>query len=144
MKPNMLICIDSCVFIRGIQNEASDAAQLLALLSPSLPLVIPRLVVQEVVRSLTQPEQIKTFYQLFAFRPFAFIVEEPVPRDLLFKYVELGLPAKADAFSGAFAEWLQVDYLVSDNRHFLRQLQTDAYQIVVPEQFIADWEPGKA
>ena len=144
MKPNMLICIDSCVFIRSIQDKTSDAGQLFDLLSSSLPLVIPRLVAQEVVRNLAHPEQAKTFYQLFVSRSFAFIVEEPVPRELVFKYVELGLPAKADAFIGAFAEWLQVDYLISDNRHFLRQLKTDAYQIVDPKQFVSIWEPDKA
>ncbi|KAA3663469.1 MAG: hypothetical protein DWQ04_10565 [Chloroflexi bacterium] len=137
----MLICIDSCVFIRGLHNEASDAAQLLTLVGPALPLVIPRLVVQEVVRNLTDPKQVKTFYQIFAHRSFAYIVEEPVPRELVFKYVELGLPEKADAFIGAFAEWFQVDYLISDNRHFLRQLKTEAYQIVDPDNFIANWEP---
>lgn len=144
MKPNMLICIDSCVFIRSIQNETSDAGRLLQLVNPSLLLVIPRLVKQEVSRNLFHSEHIKTFYRLFAFRSYAFIVEDPVPPELVFKYGELGLPAKADAFIGAFAEWLQVDYLISDNRHFLRQLKTDAYQIVNPEQFVNDWEPDKA
>ncbi len=139
----MLICIDSCVFIRGIQDKASGAGQLLDLLSPSLSLVVPRLVVQEVGRNLTYPEQIKIFYQIFTFRSFAFIVEEPVPRELVLNYVKLGLPAKADAFIGAFAEWLQVDYLISGNRHFLRQLKTEAYQIVSPEKFIDELESNQ-
>jgi hypothetical protein len=140
LKPNMLICIDSCVFIRGFQDETSDAARLLNLLSRKRPLVIPRLIAQEVTRNLNQVEHLAAFYRLFAKTDFAFIVEEPVPRDVVIVYTERGLPAKADAFIGAFAEWMQVDYLVSDNRHFLRELQTESYQVVTPEQLLQIWE----
>jgi hypothetical protein len=61
---------------------------------------------------------------------------------LLNKYVALGLRAKGDAFIGAFAEWQQVKYLISDNRHFLRQLQTDAYQVLDPLTFLLRWHDG--
>ena len=147
MKPNMLICIDSCVFIRGFHEPASDAAQLIIQINQKRPfpptqyrlLVIPRLVAQETTRNLSQLKQIKAFYRLFAYSNSAFIVEEPVPRDLVLTYVQRGLPAKADAYIGAFAEWMQVDYLISDNRHFLRELQTEAYQVVTPEQLLQMW-----
>lgn len=132
----MLICIDSCVFIRGIWDESSDAAAVLALVGTAVSLVIPRLIAQEVARNLTQPEQVKTFYRLFSAATVAFIVEEPVPRELVLKYTTLGLPAKADAFIGAFAEWMGVRYLLSDNRHFLRELRTDAYQVITPGEFL--------
>jgi hypothetical protein len=46
------------------------------------------------------------------------------------------LPEKADAFIGAFAEWMQVRYLVSDNRHFLRDLQTDAFDVSNAARFV--------
>jgi predicted nucleic acid-binding protein len=128
------------VFIRGLRDDTSDAAQLLNLISENRPLVIPRLVAQEVTRNLLNPEQAAAFYHLFARSDFAFIVEEPVPRDLVLAYTERGLPAKADAFIGAFAEWLQVDYLISDNRHFLRDLQTTAYQVITPAQMLQIWE----
>lgn len=140
MKPNMLICIDSCVFIRGFRDDTSNAAQLLNLINRERPLVIPRLIAQEVTRNLNQPEHLAAFYRLFAKTDFAFIVEEPVPRHLVSAYTERGLPAKADAFIGAFAEWMKVDYLVSDNRHFLRELKTEAYQVVTPDQLLQIWE----
>jgi len=136
----MLICIDSCVFIRGLRDQIADAAELLNGVNGKRPLVIPRLVAQEVSRNLNQPEQVAAFYRLFAQSDFAFIVEEPVPRDLVLAYTRRGLPAKADAFIGAFAEWLQVEYLISDNRHFLRELQTAAYQVVTPAVMLQIWE----
>ncbi|MBK8989006.1 MAG: hypothetical protein IPM39_23530 [Chloroflexi bacterium] len=107
------------------------------LVRSAVSLVIPRLIAQEVTRNLTQTEYIKGFYRLFSSPTFAFVVEEPVPSPLVLKYTTLGLPAKADAFIGAFAEWMGVGYLVSDNRHFLRELKTDAYQVTTPGEFLA-------
>lgn len=136
----MRICIDSCVFIHGLQESDVAADRLLNLIGPELPLVIPRLVAQEVTRNLNTPEQIRRFYRLFQAYDFAFIVDDPVPRILVDKYTTLGLPAKADAFIGAFAEWLEVRYLISDNRHFLRDLQTDAFNVLDAAEFISRWD----
>ena len=58
------------------------------------------------------------------------------PFVLVEKYVNLGLPAKADAFIGAFAEWMNVSYLISENRHFLRQVKTKAFQIMDADEFV--------
>lgn len=137
----MLICIDSCVFIRALQDEGSEAFALLGRVSSAVSLVIPRLVAQEVTRNLPRPEQVKLFYRQFWKRPFAHIVDEPVPRELVLDYVARGLPGKADAFIGAFGAWLEIDYLVSDNRHFLRQLTTNAYEIVTPQAFLDLLQP---
>jgi hypothetical protein len=138
----MRICIDSCVLIHGLQKTDPAAVQLLDVISPGLVLVVPRLVGQEVTRNLTTPAQVRSFYHLFHNRDFAFIVDEPVPRQLVSKYAQLGLPEKADAFIGAFAEWMEAEYLVSDNRHFLRDLHTDAFEVLDATDFIARWEKG--
>ena len=136
----MRICIDSCVLIHGLRESDSAAARLLDLLSPDLVVVVPRLVAQEMTRNLRTQEQVRLFYRLFHGRHFAFIVDEPVPRTLVEGYVALGLPAKADAFIGAFTEWMQVRYLLSDNRHFLRDLCTDAFDVLDAAEFISRWE----
>ena len=136
----MRICIDSCVFIHALQQSDSAAVRLLELLSDELTLVIPRLVVQEVTRNLASREQVRRFYHLFHNCTFAFIVDEPVPETLVARYINLGLPAKADAFIGAFGEWMQVRYLISDNRHFLRKLQTNAFAVLDADAFISRLE----
>ena len=135
----MRICIDSCVIIGGLQHTDPSAAQLLELVGPGLTLLIPRLISQEVTRNLRTPEQVRLFYRLFRRRDFAFIVDEPVPRALVDKYIGMGLPEKADAYIGAFSEWMQVQYLVSDNRHFLRDLRADAFQVLDGAGFVALW-----
>ncbi len=140
----MRICIDSCVFINGLTQTDLDATRLLDVIGPDLVLVIPRLVAQEVTRNLQTPEQVRRFYHLFHQRPFAFIVDELAPASLVEDYTRRGLPMKADAFIGAFAEWMGVGYLISDNRHFLRELQTTAYRILDPAEFLALWEGDSA
>ena len=136
----MRICIDSSVFIPGLQESDPAATHLLDLVGPELILLIPRLVAQEVTRNLDTPEQVRRFYRLFQAYDFAFVVDEPVPRNLVDKYSNLGLPEKADAFIGAFAEWMNVRYLVSDNRHFFRELQTDVYEVLDAADFVSRWE----
>lgn len=136
----MHICIDSCVFIHAARYEKSAARRLVSLINPTLQLVIPRLVAQEVTRNLDSTKQVRRFYRLFHDLDAASIVDEPIPVELVTKYVNLGLPAKADAYIGAFAEWMDVAYLISDNRHFLRELRTEAFEVVDAETFIARWE----
>ncbi len=70
-------------------------------------------------------------------------VYEPVPAKLVEKYVDLGLPTKADALIGAFVEWVGAKYLVSDNRHFLQEFSTDAYEVLPPAEFLRRFEAGE-
>lgn len=131
----MLICIDSCVFIRGLRDPLSDANRLLELLDSSMQLVIPRLIAVEVKRNLQTVDRGR-FYRLFYEHPFARIIEEDIPDGLLQDYMARGLRAKDDAYIGAFAELMAVDFLISDNRHFLRELRTTAYQLASPGEFL--------
>lgn len=133
----MLICIDSCVFIRAADAPLSDAARLVKLLNPGLPVVIPRLVVREVIRNLRTEDARHTFYRLFSEKSGGEIIDLPVPEDLVSVYIARGLRAKGDAYIGAFAEWMRVDYLISDNRHFLRELRVDTYGLLPPPGFLA-------
>lgn len=64
------------------------------------------------------------------------IIDLRVPERLVADYVARGLRAKGDAYIGAFAEWMRVEYLISDNRHFLRELRTDAYRLLSPGDFL--------
>jgi predicted nucleic acid-binding protein len=82
----MRICIDSGVFIRGLEEPESDSAKVLEAISIDVELAIPRLVTQEVSRNLAAVEQVRAFYRLFHERKFATIIDEPVPRDLVQKY----------------------------------------------------------
>jgi len=136
----MRICIDSCVFIQGLGQGDPNALRLLTLFGSDLALVIPRLVAQEVTRNLVTAEQVHLFYRLFHESTYAFIIDEPVPVKLVAKYVDLGLRQKADAFIGAFTEWVELRYLISDNRHFLRELNTNAFTVLDADLFLERWD----
>jgi predicted nucleic acid-binding protein len=104
---------------------------------------IPRLIVQEVARNLDTAVQVRRFYRLIHGAPNFLVVDEPVPQNLVAKYIELGLREKADAVIGAFAEWVEAKYLVSDNRHFLHELRTDAFEVVSPAEFLDRFSKGE-
>lgn len=130
----MRICIDSNQFIFGISG-ADPAPEALMLLLPYLDVVIPRLVLKEVTRNL-DAEQVKALYALLNRASRVAIVDEPVPAALVARYISLGLPEKADAVIGAFVEWQGAKYLVSDNRHFLEELQGAAFEVLTPTEFV--------
>lgn len=136
----MRICIDSCAIIHALQESDPDANRLLRLVGSGITLIVPRLIAQEVTRNLETSEQVRRFYRLFRAVDFAWIVDEPVPREVVEKYTRLGLPEKADAYIGAFVEWMDMRYLISDNRHFLRQLKTDAFEVLQAGEFLSRWE----
>ncbi len=135
----MKICIDSSALIFGLQDNDPSTTELLDLLGNDLNLVIPGLIAKEVTRNLKTIQQEKLFYRLFDNYEFSSIIDEPVPRYLVEKYIRLGLPGKADAFIGAFAEWQNISYLISENRHFLRQLTTNSFQVMDAQEFVKLW-----
>jgi predicted nucleic acid-binding protein len=130
----MRICIDSNQFIFGISGT-DPASEILMTLLPHLEVVIPRLVIKEVVRNLNDI-QAKVFYSLLNSASNLTINEEPVPIQLIQKSINLGLKEKADAFTGAFAEWQDVKWLISDNRHFLYELTNATFEVITPDNFI--------
>lgn len=138
----MRICIDSNQFIFGI-GGADPASESLLLLLPELEVVLPRLVIKEVTRNLTEA-QTRDLFALFTAAPLVTIIDAPVPAPLVRKYVELGLREKADAFIGAFAEWQAVRYLISDNRHFLAELSGAAFEVLPPDIFLKRHAQGKS
>ncbi|MCK5328876.1 MAG: hypothetical protein KAR36_09745 [Candidatus Latescibacteria bacterium] len=130
----MRICIDSNQFIFGISGT-DPASETLLLLLPNLEVVLPRLVVKEVTRNLNDA-QAKAFHSLLSKAPRVKVIDELVPPDLVAKYVDLGLPEKADALIGAFVEWQGAGVLISDNRHFLSDLAGAAFEVLRPDEFI--------
>lgn len=104
---------------------------------------IPRLIVQEVTRNLDTAVQVRKLYRLVYVAPNFLVVDEPVPQNLVTKYIGLGLRETADAVIGAFTEWVGAKYLVSDNRHFLQELKIDAFEVVSPAEFLDRFSKGE-
>lgn len=135
-RPSTLICIDSNQFIFGLTETDQDSVRFLDIIS-EFNIAIPRLVVQEVTRNLDTAAQVRKFYRLLYQTSNVAVIDQPVPHDLVTKYAQQGLPEKADAVIGAFVEWVDAGYLISDNRHFLQELETATFQVLTPAEFLA-------
>jgi len=58
-----------------------------------------------------------------------------LPKNLIEKYERKGLRT-SDAAIAAFTEYIQADYLLSENRHFLKNLKTTKFRAKNAEQFL--------
>ena len=58
-------------------------------------------------------------------------------KGLIDKYKNLGLK-KGDIPIAAYAELIQADFLISENRHFLKELKTKKFKILDAEQFFKE------
>jgi len=135
----MRICIDSNQFILALTQADSEAEELILNLA-EFDVFVPRLVMKEVTRNLAA-DRVDYLHRLIADNARFHIVDASTPPELIEKYVALGLPAKADALIGAFAEWMEAQYLISDNRHFL-SLTTEAFEVLRPGEFLQHRRTG--
>jgi hypothetical protein len=142
MPAALTVVLDSNVYIFGIAKVMPTCEALLNVLSKGewesrLRVITPHLVEREVTRNL-EPIGLyapKLFHSILADVPWSGVTYEVPPDELMLKYLELGL-AEEDAIIAAFSEWLGVKYLVSENRHFLEELETEAFQVVNAAEFL--------
>ena len=142
MPATLIVVLDSNEYIFGIGDPTSESAALLDALATrdwqgTLVVATPWMVEREVVRNLSAlaPMASRTFYFLLAHAPWDGVTYTDPPSELVLKYLDLGL-AEEDAIIAAFAEMVNAQYLVSENRHFLERLKSDAFQVVNAAAFL--------
>ena len=112
--------LDSNIFIFAFDPpQKPSCVSLLALLlenRATFHVHIPRLILTEIRRNLTPllMQDAMRFAHQLAIPDEDFVV----PSKLSAQYEARGLKP-ADAFIGAYAEWVKADGLISENRHFL-------------------------
>jgi hypothetical protein len=139
-----ILVLDSNEYIFGFTDPQSDSADLLKAIKDYV-VIVPAIVVQEVTSNLAAISSTlpKMFYGLLN-DPSAHMVRsygEP-PEELWLKYLDLGL-SEEDAFIGALAEWVGAKFLVSENRDFLRELKTEAFEVVDASTLLQKLEKGE-
>ena len=142
MPPILTVVLDSNVYIFSINRSEPGCTALLDTLVTGrwqdvLTIATPRMVEREVVQILRDisPGAPRRFYTILASSPWNGVTYEDPPEELILKYWELGLPEE-DGIIGAFAEWIGASYLVSQNRHFLERLKTDAFAVLDAGAFL--------
>lgn len=130
----MLILLDSNQFVFGFRRTRESCFRITQLLD-QMSCVTPYIILSEVVNRLRELEG-KDFASLARHN----ILEKTrvisgVPEDLIRKYEAQGLK-HADAEIAAFAESSEVDVIVSENRHFLKELKDKPFKVVCAEEFL--------
>jgi hypothetical protein len=139
-----ILVLDSNEYILGLADPQSDSAALLKALKKCV-VVVPAMVVEEVISSLAAMSSglPRMFYGLLN-DPSAHVTRtyyEP-PVELWLKYLDLGL-SEEDAFIGAFAEWVGARFVVSENKHFLRRLKSDTFEVTDASTMLQRLREGK-
>jgi len=134
-EKDTLLVLDTNEYILGLTQLKETSTRLLDILPfvEGLRVIVPSTVLEETTRNLSSihPILVSKFNDLvYGYEGFRVVSNEDLPQSLVKKYQRLGLSSEADARIGAFTEWVEADFLVSENRHFLRDLQTTAYQVL--------------
>ena len=91
-------------------------------------------ITKEVINNLSQ-SFIKDFYD-FLLRNNINVYYEKMSFGLLQKYKKLGLK-KGDIAIAAFCETISADYLITENRHFLKSRKFDRFKVLSLKEFLS-------
>jgi len=125
------VVLDSNEFVFGFRGVL-ESNKILRLIGVKFECIIPQLVFEEVIRNLKYAEgkDFASFIRDTILRMDIDILDESgIPHDLVKKYASKGLKS-ADALIVAFTEWINADFLISENRHFVSELRFDEFKVL--------------
>ena len=121
----MIIVLDSNEYINYIEKKKFLLDKIF--LYDKIIVYINETVTKEVTNNLSEP-LVKDFYD-FLLRNNINIYYEQMELKLLQKYKNLGLK-KGDIAIAACCEAINADYLITENRHFLKSKKFDKFKIL--------------
>jgi predicted nucleic acid-binding protein len=133
----MRVVLDSNIFIFAFREEKAVCMRILENMD-LFEVFIPSLILDEIV------ERLKTLVNKnFASKIRHTVLSSSIhivdistlPKNLIEKYEKKNLKT-SDAVIAAFTEYIQADYLHSENRHFLKNLKTTKFGVKNAEQFL--------
>lgn len=126
----MIIVLDSNEYIGFLNHKL----KLEKLFEGRLNIYLCELIVKEVLRNINENQK-KEFYKLL-FKNNIKIQQDRLPKVLFYNYKKLGLK-KGDIFIASFCEYVQAEYLITENRHFLRSFDINKFKITTLNDFIS-------
>ena len=133
----MRAVLDSNIFIFALRSDGEAFAEILKLTGIRFSCFIPRMVLYEIFERLKSLEG-KDFAAFAAHTikslNIEIIADELIPHELVEKYHKRGAK-EGDGVIAAFAEWIKADYLVTENRDFLKEIRTE-FTTIKAEGFI--------
>lgn len=127
----MIIILDSNEYIIFLNKESALLNQLLA--NENITIYSNDTIIKEVLRNVE--ETVKGEFYKMLFKNNVVIKNEKLAFSLIEKYRNLGLK-KGDIIIAAFCESVNASFLVSENRHFLKDTKFDKFKVVKLREFL--------
>lgn len=128
------IVLDSNEYVFYLTDKNKD---ILKLLNLEVKIFLNNLIFKEVVRNIRK-ESVKQLIKLLKNPKFA-VNADKILDVLIEKYRNLGLK-KGGIIIAAFCESVNASFLISENRHFLKEVKFDRFKVVKLSEFLAAWE----
>ncbi len=131
------VSLDTNVWIFGLSGDNHFCETILQNLH-KFQVIIPSQIRKELNRNLSRNDM-QRFYS-FVKRPHVQLSYDDVPEIYITMFENKGLK-KGDAIIGGFAEWKNIDTIVSDNRDFLKGLSEGHYfEVMSPQEFCESFD----
>jgi len=146
----MKIILDTNEYLFGLDRESGEEASVKLLNVVRLmiedikdfKLLLPEIIREEVQRNIPQQLE-KDFYNLiYSSEKIEHHPMMDVPMKLFNKYRNEKELKEGDALIAAFAEFMKVDYLISENRHIYKNLKIKEFATVNASEFLKILEEG--
>jgi|APSaa5957512622_1039677.scaffolds.fasta_scaffold87226_1 hypothetical protein len=131
------ISLDTNIFIFGIRNIDPYSVSILKNLF-RFDVRLSAQVEKELRRNITKPE-LKEFYSLIALLPGFEIVYQKSEEAIFQQYRTLGMGI-GDALIASFCHTEGIEIFISENRHFVRELPKQSYEIMDSKSFCKKFE----
>ena len=126
----MIVVLDSNEYLGFLSGNSPFAEGLFG--GEKVSIFIHELIVKEVLRNLQ--ESIKGEFYTLLFTNNIQVFHGILHSSLLQKYRNLGLK-KGDIVIAAFCEHVKAEYLITENRHFLK-IKAEAFKVVDLKEFL--------
>ena len=124
------LVLDSNEYIFYFDDKSDDISRLFDL--HNLKISINNLIIEEAIRNIRK-DSIKDFFNLLKNPKFEVIIEK-ISEHLIEKYRKLGLK-KGDVVIAAFCDSINANYLITENRHFLKSKKFDRFKVLSLKKF---------
>lgn len=134
----MKVVLDTNEFIFALRDKEYFALNVLKLAGINYTCIIPEMILEEVFQKFKFLKG-KNFASKIRYfitnMDITILPDEIVNQYLIEKYRRKGAKG-ADAFIAAFAEFIGADYIVSENRDFLKEIKFEKIKVCKAEEFL--------
>ena len=127
----MIIVLDSNEYLTFFNEKSLLLRGILE--NEKITICTNELIIKEVLRNLDESIK-KNFYKLL-FNDNIKVHKEKLPAYLFKKYKSIGLK-KGDIEIAAFCEFADAQYLIAENRHFLKNMKFDKFEVFGVKNFL--------